>query len=87
MKPEVRFTAVFLGTALTLMTSCRVSLLRCPFRTSAVQTNPVPPMAMIDFTKDHQLYYKAYNDFSDLDGDGSSYETTYKHSFDYYGYF
>lgn len=49
-------------------------------------TNPVPPMAMIDFTKDHQLYYKAYNDYSDLDGDGS-YETTYKHSFDYYGYF
>lgn len=49
-------------------------------------TNPVPPMAMIDFTKDHQLYYKAYNDYSDLDGD-DAYETTYKHSFDYYGYF
>lgn len=87
MKPEVRFTAVFLGTALTLMTSQAVLATPLSLQDKPLfVTNPVPPMAMIDFTKDHQLYYKAYNDFSDLDGDGS-YETTYKHSFDYYGYF
>jgi len=28
----------------------------------------VQPLVMLDMSKDHQLYYKAYNDFSDLDG-------------------
>ena len=31
-------------------------------------------------------FFKAYNDYSDLDRDGVV-DTTYKHSFDYYGYF
>lgn len=46
----------------------------------------VPPLVMLTMTKDHQLFYKAYNDFTDLDGNGTI-ETTYDHSFDYYGYF
>ena len=46
----------------------------------------VPPLVMLDISKDQQLYKKAYNDYSDLDGDGQL-ETTYKHSIDYYGYF
>lgn len=54
-------------------------------------TSPVPPIVMLDVSKDHQLYYKAYNDFSDLDGNlvggDSALETKYKHTFDYYGYF
>ena len=37
-------------------------------------------------SKDQQLFKKAYNDYSDLDGDGVI-ESTYKHSIDYYGYF
>lgn len=45
-----------------------------------------PPIVMIDSSRDHQLFYKAYNDYSDLNGDGAP-ETTYLHSFDYYGYF
>lgn len=44
------------------------------------------PLAMLVMSNDHQLFYKAYNDWSDLDGDGQI-ESTYKHSFDYYGYF
>ncbi len=44
------------------------------------------PLVMLNVSKDHQLYFKAFDDFSDLDGDGVP-ETTYKHSFDYYGYF
>ena len=47
---------------------------------------PIPPLVMLDISKDQQLYKKAYNDYSDLDGDGVL-ETTYKHSIDYYGYF
>lgn len=46
----------------------------------------IPPLVMLDLSKDQQLYKKAYNDYSDLDNDGAL-ETTYKHSIDYYGYF
>lgn len=46
----------------------------------------VPPKVMLTISKDQQLYKKAYNDYSDLDGDGDI-ETTYKHSIIYYGYF
>jgi type IV pilus assembly protein PilY1 len=46
----------------------------------------VAPMVMLTMSRDHQLFKKAYNDFSDLNGDGQI-ETTYNHSIDYYGYF
>jgi type IV pilus assembly protein PilY1 len=49
-------------------------------------SRPVAPIVMLDVSRDHQLFYKAYNDYTDLDQDGNI-ETTYKHSFDYYGYF
>lgn len=49
-------------------------------------TAPIPPSVMLDISKDQQLYKKAYNDYSDLDGDGQV-ETTYKNTIDYYGYF
>ncbi|WP_424192333.1 pilus assembly protein [Ampullimonas aquatilis] len=44
------------------------------------------PMIMLNMSRDHQLSYKAYNEYSDLDGDGSP-ETSYANSIDYYGYF
>ena len=44
------------------------------------------PMVMFNLSKDHQLFFKAYNEYSDLDGDGVI-ETQYKHSYKYYGYF
>lgn len=46
----------------------------------------VSPQVVLNVSRDHQLYYKAYNDYTDLDGDGTL-DTTYKHSIDYYGYF
>ncbi len=46
----------------------------------------VSPQVVLNVSRDHQLFYKAYNDYTDLDGDGTL-ETTYKHSIDYYGYF
>lgn len=61
----------------------------------AVNLTPLPPyltetkgapMVMLNLSRDHQLSYKAYNEFSDLDGDGIV-ETQYKHSYSYYGYF
>ena len=48
--------------------------------------NDVTPLVMINASRDHQLSYKAYNDYADLDGDGTP-ETTYKDTIEYYGYF
>lgn len=47
------------------------------------------PMVMLDISRDHQLFYKAYNDYTDLDHNGvlDAAETTYRDSFEYYGYF
>jgi len=46
----------------------------------------VPPLVMLVMGRDHKLYYEAYNDASDLDGDGKL-DVGYKHSINYYGYF
>jgi type IV pilus assembly protein PilY1 len=56
-----------------------------PIPPNIVSTTP-KPMIMLNMSKDHQLFYRAYDEFSDLDGDGIP-ESTYKHSFNYYGYF
>jgi type IV pilus assembly protein PilY1 len=44
------------------------------------------PMVMLNISRDHQLFYKAYNEYTDLDGDGVP-ELQYKHSYRYFGYF
>jgi type IV pilus assembly protein PilY1 len=46
----------------------------------------VPPLVMIAMSKDHRQFIMAYNDISDLNGDGSI-ETTYTDTINYYGYF
>ncbi|MFO7713532.1 PilC/PilY family type IV pilus protein [Desulfosarcina sp.] len=47
----------------------------------------VPPLVMLVMGRDHKLYYEAYNDASDLDGDGTL-DIHYKpDAIDYYGYF
>jgi type IV pilus assembly protein PilY1 len=46
-----------------------------------------PPLIMLTMARDHKLYYEAYNDYSDLNGDGTI-DVGYKPaSIDYYGYF
>jgi type IV pilus assembly protein PilY1 len=46
-----------------------------------------PPLNMLVMGKDHKIYYEAYNDASDLNGDGAL-DIGYKPaSIDYYGYF
>lgn len=49
-------------------------------------SSSVPPLNMIVMGRDHKLYYEAYNDASDLNGDGVV-DVGYKPSIDYYGYF
>ena len=46
----------------------------------------VTPQVMLTMSRDHQYFYKAYNDYTDLDDDGDV-DSTYKNSFEYYGYF
>ncbi|HJT98997.1 MAG TPA: hypothetical protein VJ696_11845, partial [Rhodanobacteraceae bacterium] len=45
-----------------------------------------PPLMMMVMSRDEQLFNKAYDDYSDLDGDGVL-DTTYQDRFDYSGYF
>lgn len=44
------------------------------------------PLVMLNISRDQALFSKAYNDFSDLNNDGTL-ETTYTDSIDYAGYF
>ncbi len=44
------------------------------------------PMIMLTLSADHQLFFKAYNDYDDLTGDGRP-NTTYEKTFNYLGYF
>ena len=46
----------------------------------------VTPQVMLTMSRDHQYWFKAYNDYSDIDADGAA-ETTYDDTFTYYGYF
>lgn len=49
-------------------------------------TTAAPPLTMFVMSKDHKLFYKAYNDIVDLDEDGTI-DPTYKDTINYYGYF
>ncbi len=49
-------------------------------------TDSAIPLVMIAASNDHQLFFKAYDDYSDIDDDGIV-DTTYKFTISYYGYF
>lgn len=49
-------------------------------------TQGVEPQVMLSLSNDHQLFFEAYPDYLDLDGDGLA-DQTYNHANDYYGYF
>jgi type IV pilus assembly protein PilY1 len=49
-------------------------------------TQGVEPQVMLSLSNDHQLFFEAYPDYLDLDGDGQP-DLTYGHGNDYYGYF
>ncbi len=58
----------------------------------AMASESVEPLIMLALSNDHQLFYKAFTDYDDLetqlDAAGTRViETTYEHSFDYVGYF
>lgn len=57
-----------------------------PEQTPLFVSKATPPLNMLVMGRDHKLYYEAYNDASDLDGDGVI-DVGYKPAIDYYGYF
>ncbi|MCW9030113.1 MAG: hypothetical protein OQK58_01370, partial [Gammaproteobacteria bacterium] len=87
---KLNLHSLFTAAVLTMFSS---HIFSAPMSSDYASTPPAisassstKPLAMLVMSNDHQLSYKAYNDWSDLDGDGII-ESSYKHSFDYYGYF
>lgn len=82
-------TALLLGLALERAPAEVSSYANSDFYAEPIDlTQSVTPMVMINASQDHQLYFKAYNDYTDLDGDDVP-DTTYIHNtaYPYYGYF
>ncbi len=74
---------VVLGQAPGAAQASELSLIETPL----FLTERVSPLNMIVMGRDHRLYYEAYDDRSDLNGDGVV-DITYKPGeIDYYGYF
>jgi Tfp pilus tip-associated adhesin PilY1 len=76
----------FFSTGSLLMASDNYSMTNFQTMPIGIVSEGVTPKVMIATSNDHQLYYAAYNDYTDLDDDGIA-DITYTHSFDYYGYF
>ena len=75
-----------LGFGLALMMLSAGQALSTPAQVPPFLISGVESQVMINMSNDHQLFYKAYDDWSDIDGkDGV--DITYKHSIDYFGYF
>ena len=51
-------------------------------KTPLFLTQGAEPLVMLNMSKDHQLYFKAYDDYSDLDGDNVA-GSTYVKNIDY----
>lgn len=71
-----------LGGAFISLPSAALNLAQSPLYLTVSQ----PPLILLTMGRDHKLYYEAYNDYSDLNGDGTI-DVGYKPSIDYYGYF
>src|SRR6187551_2114872 len=77
------FGALLAAVAITCAQSAEMNIRDVPL----FLNDTPPPLNMLVLSRDHRLHYEAYNDASDLDGDGTL-DVGYKPgSIDYYGYF
>ncbi|MFZ2267189.1 MAG: PilC/PilY family type IV pilus protein [Azonexus sp.] len=74
--------ALFSGLVVTPQNSQAATLANAPMYISSSS----PPLIMLTMGRDHKLYYEAYNDYSDLNGDNKL-DVGYKPAIEYYGYF
>lgn len=77
---------VALACLLLMPTAARAAVSQVPAQLPLFVNNSVPPLNMLVVGRDHKLFFPAYNDASDLDGDGSI-DIRYKPSITYLGYF
>lgn len=69
----------------TALVTATVSAITIPNQPLGVRINATP-MVMIAASRDHRLFYEAYNDASDIDGDGLL-DIRFKPALTYYGLF
>jgi len=82
----MRIKNLFVSVGLVSGLVASQSLWAVPAQVPIFLTSGAESLNMLNLSNDHQLFYKAYDDWSDIDGDGDV-DTTYKHDIDYYGYF
>lgn len=82
VRPQAIATALCASLLIHALPVSGASLPEAPLITSQAAT----PLSMLVVGRDHTLYYEAYNDASDIDGDGTL-DTRFKPSITYYGYF
>ena len=80
-----RTAALWLMALILLMTAAARAALTLPDVPLMVKST-TKPMVMLVASKDHRLFYEAYNDASDIDGDGSL-DVRFKPSITYIGLF
>lgn len=87
LKKYVSRISTLIATAGAVLLSIPAHAVDMNLSTSPLFLNPaVPPLNMLVVGRDHKLYYEAYNDYTDLDGDGTL-DLKFKPSIIYYGYF
>lgn len=92
---KFRLHKIFPKKATVAMVSAFASLLitHSAFAVDMTQTplflsRTAQPIVMLSMSVDHELFKKAYNDYSNLDGNSLTMaDTTYRNDFEYYGYF
>ena len=78
-----RILSVFLGLVISLMVNAQdLNISQIPLFLG----QNIPPLLMLVMGRDHKLYYEAYNDASDLNGDGIL-DVGYNPDITYFGYF
>jgi type IV pilus assembly protein PilY1 len=87
MKSTIRKSglSIFTGWLLFTSSSCALATLSI-LDTPLIATQVTKPMTMLVSGKDHKLFFEAYNDASDVDGDGTI-DIRFKPSITYYGLF
>ncbi len=92
MKIQVQKCRIWKKLPLLLCSSTLGSLLTLTATAGTIAQSPLfvgisaPPLVMLVMARDHKLYYEAYNDASDLNGDGVL-DIRYNPAIDYFGYF
>lgn len=80
--PSLKLLCVILMSSITSVATANIGIPETPLLASQTFT----PMTMLVTGKDHKLFYEAYNDASDIDGDGVL-DVRFKPAITYYGLF